>query len=74
LTSLFLGNLCFYKYEILLDVLLKFMLPIFHGDLVFLSIFGKGVVPYVYLVGLYFFNGVIEIESLATFNCIVIFL
>jgi hypothetical protein len=68
LIPLFPKDLCLYKYEILLEALLKIMLPILHGNLVCLSIFGKGVVPYVCLVSFYFFNGAIEIESLTTFQ------
>jgi hypothetical protein len=68
LISSFPKDLCLYKYEIFSEVLLKIMLPIFHGNLISLSIFGGGVVTYVCLVSFYFFNGVIEIESLITFQ------
>jgi hypothetical protein len=44
------------------------MLPIFHGDLVCLMIFGRRVVTYVCLVNFYLFNGAIEIEFLTTFQ------
>jgi hypothetical protein len=44
------------------------MPPILHGDLVCLSIFGGGVVTYVCLVSFYIFNGVVETESLITFQ------
>ncbi len=43
LASSLLEDLCLYKYEILLEVLLKIILPILHGDLVCFNIFGKGV-------------------------------
>jgi hypothetical protein len=68
LTSSFPKDLCLYKYEILPKALLKIMLPIFHGNLMCLNIFGKGVVPYVCLISFYFFNGAIETESLITFQ------
>lgn len=61
-------DLRLYKYEMLLDALLKFMLPILHGNLVCLNIFGGGVITYVCLVSSYFFNGAIETKSLTTFQ------
>ncbi len=67
LTSSFPKDLCLYKYEILPEVLLKIMLPILHGNLICLSIFGSGVVTYVCMVSYYFFNGAIETKSLTTF-------
>jgi hypothetical protein len=48
--------------------LLKIMLPMFHGDLASLIIFRRGVVTYVCMVSFYFFNGIIEVESLITFH------
>ncbi len=68
LTSSFPKDMCLYKYEILLEVLLKIMQPIFHGDLVCLNIFGGGVVTYVCMVSYCFFNGAVETESLTTFQ------
>jgi hypothetical protein len=61
-------DLQLYKYKIILEALLKIMLLILHNDLVCLNIFGRGVVTYVCLVNFYFFNGVIEIESLTIFQ------
>jgi hypothetical protein len=68
LTSSFLEDLSLYKYEILLKALLKIMLPIPHGNLVCLNIFGWGVVTYVCLISFYFFNVAIETEYLTTFQ------
>jgi len=42
LTSLFPKDLHLYKYGILPEALLKIMLLIFHGDLICISIFGRG--------------------------------
>jgi hypothetical protein len=66
--SSFLEDLCLYRYEILLEVSLKIILPILHGDLVCFNIFSKRVVTFVCLVSFYFFNGAIEIECLTTFQ------
>lgn len=67
LASSFLKDLCLYKYEILLEVSLKIILPILH--VLYVSTFlARGVITYVCLVSFYFFNAAIETECLTTFQ------